>query len=228
MEKNVHKDHRERMKQKFSANPASITDHELIEILLYYVIRQKNTNEAAHNVLNFCGGLLPMLELDEKKLSKIDGIGPDSARFIKLLYELYIRISKEKLNVKGKKKITRQNIPQILHKLFLGVKDERMVMISVDKNCCYLNEHIISDGNAYSAVIPFKKIVNFALDDNASYIFFAHNHPNNLLVPTKEDIETTRLLCHTLSLIDVPVIEHYIVTEASQLGIISETDYFKH
>ena len=50
-ERNLHDGHRDRMREKLLKNPDSLSDHELLEILLYQFIPRKNTNEIAHNVL---------------------------------------------------------------------------------------------------------------------------------------------------------------------------------
>ena len=47
----IHKDHRQRMKERFLREQDNLQDHEILELLLYYAIPQKNTNPLAHTLL---------------------------------------------------------------------------------------------------------------------------------------------------------------------------------
>ena len=62
-EDNIHKDHRKRMRQKLSKSPEMLSDHEVVEMILYNVIRRGNTNEQAHKLLDMGGELKGILEL---------------------------------------------------------------------------------------------------------------------------------------------------------------------
>ena len=62
---NLHKEHRERLKEKFlEFGLDGIEDHELIELLLFYAVPQKNTNKVAHELMNEFGRLSDILEAD--------------------------------------------------------------------------------------------------------------------------------------------------------------------
>lgn len=220
---NPHDNHRERMRQKLNDAPSSLSDHEIVEMLLYGAIKRGNTNEQAHALLNAAGGrLCGILELDNSKICSIDGLGKSSALLIRLLEEFYVRVEKSKLDTQNSKKITRSNIYQKLHKIFFGMKEEMMIMITVDNECRIINQHTISKGSSNATVIPVNKLVREALADNAAYVFLAHNHPNGILAPSKEDEEATVLICQALALVEIPVLEHYIVTSSSILGMLHD------
>ncbi len=219
---NLHREHRKRMRKKIKSAPHSLTDCEIVEMLLYLVFSRGNTNELAHILLEKSGNSLKgLLELDEGQIRSIDGLGENTAAAIATLREFYIRMEREKLDAKNERKITKANIQQKLHKLFFGKTDEEMIMITTDANCRTIGVHTVASGTQASTVVPIKKLVKIAIDDKAAYVIIAHNHPNGILVPSDADIETTKIICEALSLIDVAVIEHYIVTETSVLGIMS-------
>lgn len=63
--KNVHQDHRERMRRRFFSSGADgFADHELLEMLLYYAIPRRNTNEQAHELLDTFGSFEKIFETD--------------------------------------------------------------------------------------------------------------------------------------------------------------------
>lgn len=223
---NIHKNHRQRMRTRLISNPQSLTDHELLEMILYNSIRQGNTNPQAHQLLNLGKNLRGVLDLNQKQICSVQGLGESTDVLVRLLREFFIRIEKEKLDTDNSRKITRKNIAEKLHKIFYGLNEEHFIMMTVDQNCCLINTHTIASGNESSAVVSLKSIATHALDDNASFVFLAHNHPSGILAPSVEDVDTTKLICEALSVIDVPVIEHYIVTSSSILGIIDKLNLF--
>ena len=223
----IHKEHRKRMREKFKKSPHSMPDHELLEILLYHCIPVIDTNDKAHNLINLAGKSLGnVLELDETQIKTIDGLGSKTADYIMLLRELYNRIERERLTSKKVKKLTTQNIKNYLISEFLGLKKEQFLMICVDIDCNIINKHIVSVGSESSSVVSMKEVVKNAVTDKANFVFLAHNHPNGLLIPSDNDIELTKIVCEALALVEVPVIEHYIVTNKDCLGIIKGCGLF--
>lgn len=226
---NLHKNHRERLRNKFKLSPETITNHELVEMLLYYTIPRADTNEAAHELLNLAKNRIEnVFELDKMQIKSVGGLGENSADFIFLLAEILKRIEKEKISAVKVKRLTTQNIKNYLLGEFLGAKKEQFIMISTDIDCNFLNKHILSVGSETASVVSVKEIVRNAISDRAAFVFIAHNHPNGVLVPSGNDIEITKAVCEALALVEISVIEHYIVTKKDCLGIIKSCDLFKN
>lgn len=220
----LHGGHRERMRKKLMENPANLTDHEIVEMLLYYNFLQGDTNELGHMLFNKGGKTFNgMLELSEKEIKEIDGLGEKTAILIRLLREMYIRLKKENLNTSKSKKITKNNISDKLHEIFMGEKEEKFVMITLDKDFNIINKNVVSKGNESAAVVSVKKVVEIALNDKAYAVILAHNHPNGILSASRADIKATKLISEALSIIEIPLFEHYIVTENSMVGILKHS-----
>ena len=216
------------MRQKFKKSPQNMPDHELLEMLLYYSIPRIDTNEIAHELFNVAKNRLEnVFSLDEAQIKSVDGLGERSAELISLLRELNKRIEIERLDCQKVKKLTTQNIKNYLISEFLGLKKEQFMMICTDMDCNMLNKHIISVGSESSSVVSVKEIVRNAICDKASFVFIAHNHPNGLLIPSDNDIDVTKTVCEALALVEIPVIEHYIVTNKDCVGIIKSCNLFK-
>ena len=217
--KALHKDHRMRMRKKFLKDKDILEDHELIEILLYYSLPRINTNEQARELLMRGKSLRGIFDLSERELRLIHGIGENTITLIKLLRELSVRMQKEKYSKQTNKRVTSRNITDKIKNHFIGESEEKMVMLCVDNDCRIINSHVIAKGSECSCVVSVKKVVENAVLDNASFVFFAHNHPHGILVPSEADIEITKTLCQALSIVDIMVIEHYIFNENSSVGI---------
>lgn len=89
MEKNnLHKGHRERLRKKFAQDMDSLMEHEILELLLFYAIPRKNTNNLAHILINTFGNLDNVLSQPIDKLVKLEGIGESTALFLNFIHDL--------------------------------------------------------------------------------------------------------------------------------------------
>ena len=224
----IHKNHRNRMREKFKSAPGALADHELLEMILYYAIPRINTNSHAHKILELAQNRLEgVLELEPSKIMQIEGMGESTATYFMLLNELFTRIKKEQINVKNPKRLTMQNIKPILVKEFLGFDKEKFMLICVDSECSLISKHTLSIGSETTAMVSIKEIIKYAVLDKARYVFLAHNHPGGNMFPSNADIELTKSVCDALNLVEIPVIEHYIVGKDDVFAIIRNCNIFK-
>ena len=92
----IHDGHRQRMKSRFlEVGLDGFNDHNALEMLLFYALPRKDTNELAHELLNHFGSLAAVLEADHKALSEIDGIGENAAVLLKLIPDISRRYMEE-------------------------------------------------------------------------------------------------------------------------------------
>ena len=92
---NLHAGHRKRLTEKFLINASALSDHELIEILLFYSIPRRDTNPLAHQLLRVFGGIDGLLNASAQEISSISGIGERSATNILLVGEILRRATQK-------------------------------------------------------------------------------------------------------------------------------------
>ena len=87
----VHQGHRARQRKKLLENgPRAFADHELLEMLLYYAIPRRDTNELAHRLLERFGSLQGVFSAPVEELSTVEGVGENAAVLLSLsLINLY-------------------------------------------------------------------------------------------------------------------------------------------
>ena len=86
---NPHKDHRSRLRCRFlSEGLSSIPDHNILELLLFFAIPRKDTNEIAHSLIDKFGSLSGVFDADYNLLINTEGIGENAATLIKLIPSL--------------------------------------------------------------------------------------------------------------------------------------------
>ena len=87
--KNQHSGHRGRMRKRFlSSTPENFYEHELLELLLFYVRPVVNTNDLAHELIDKFGSLVSVIGAKRSDLESAKGIGSEAALFLKLLDDL--------------------------------------------------------------------------------------------------------------------------------------------
>jgi DNA repair protein RadC len=185
----------------------ALTDAELVAILLRTGIRNKTAVDLAGELLERFGGVARMLEAD---LRGIKGLGPaKSAQFAAAL-ELARRSLAEEM--KSRSALTSPGAVRDYLRLSLGPREhEVFVCVWLDAQHRVIScEEPFRGSLTQTSVYP-REIVKAALAANAAAVIFAHNHPSGAAQPSQADELLTRNLKEALALVDVRVLDHFIV-----------------
>ena len=196
---------RERLLEK---GAGTLSDAELVAVLLRSGVRGKSAVDLALELLARYEGITGMLEATD--LESIKGLGPAKRAQFAAAIELARRALQEKL-----KKTPALNSPQAVRdylRLKLSARREEAFL------CIWLDaqHHTIDIQEAFTgtltqtSVYP-REIVKAALKMNAAAVIFAHNHPSGVAQPSRADELLTRNLRDALELIEVKVLDHFIV-----------------
>jgi DNA repair protein RadC len=199
----------ERPRERLLAKGAeALTDAELVAVLLRSGVRGKSAVDLARELLARYDGVTAMLEAAD--LESIKGLGPAKRAQFAAAIELVRRSLREKM-----KKTAALNSPQAVRdylRLKLAARKEEAFL------CIWLDaqHHTIEIQEAFTgtltqtSVYP-REIVKAALRMNAAAVIFAHNHPSGVAQPSRADELLTRNLKDALELIEVKVLDHFIV-----------------
>jgi DNA repair protein RadC len=80
----------------------------------------------------------------------------------------------------------------------------------------------IAVGNTTGVVVNFKEIFQLAILTNATAIIIAHNHPSGTLKPSARDVELTRRMNASTTLLDIKLLDHLIITSESFYSLSDE------
>lgn len=216
----THKGHRERLKKRFLEQGLdNFNDIQALELLLYYAIPQRDTNPIAHALLDQFGSFPQVLEADVKQLKMVPGISDHSAILLRLVTEMgrYYQVTCAQ---RTKALTTLDACGEYLVPYFFGRSNETVFLLCLDAKCKVLCCREIGEGSVNSASISVRRVVETALNANATTVILAHNHPSGVAVPSGEDVQTTRRVYHALSAVDVHLADHIVVADGEFVSMI--------
>jgi len=216
-----HTGHRERLRKKWKTG-SFLEKHEFLEILLFFCISRRNTNEIAHALLDRFGSLHGILDAPESALLEVKGVGPQTVFFLKLLSELISRYQEERVD---KKRMfhSRKEIYTYVSSLFIGSSTEKVYLLLFNSSGRLLACERIGDGFAAMSEFSLKKINQLAVRFDATSAMLAHNHPDGLAQPSIQDIKTTKKVEEALGLLGVTLSDHLIVTGDRCVSVLRES-----
>lgn len=210
---NVHSGHRQRVKERFMKEGLeSFEPHQVLEMLLFFGVHMKDTNELAHRLLDSFGSLYRVLEASFEDLRQVEGVTENVATLICFSGQLVKRYWVERCDI-GTILDTSQKIGEYFKYRFAGDQEERVLLMSLDNRKKLLNCTCIAKGSVNAADINVRLAIKQALKDNATLVALAHNHPNGHAYPSNIDIRTTEIFAKAFSVLDIHLIDHIVVSE---------------
>ena len=188
------------------------SDHELMEMLLFYSTPRKNTNEIAHELIEIYKTPKRAIEADPQQLNQIKGIKDNTAILFSVISEIYRR-DKVRSPAKGVKYDSLSTVGEFLTRHFSGCKSEKLCIMMLDSSMRLIALSELDSGSASSAAIDPRRVARIALSQNATNVIIAHNHPSGDANPSSADRELTSKIEAALSAIGITLIEHIVVGE---------------
>ncbi len=207
----VHTGHRKRLKERFIRDGIdSFEEHQILELLLFYGIPRKDTNEIAHGLIKEFKDLAGVLDAKIEDLQKVEGVGENAAALLTLMAPLSRRYQSCKF--KGKHQLnSSQKAGEYAMHLFTDLRYECFYLICLNNQNQVRHAAKTFEGTINEAAIYPRLVVETALKHHASSVILAHNHPGGSIKPSQGDIQVTKRIKEALDAIDIKVVDHIIV-----------------
>ncbi len=216
---NIHVGHRERLKERYLLEGLdNFNEINALELLLFYSIPRKDTNPLAHRLLAHFGSLVDVLSASAEELMQVDGVTKHTAVFLSLLSDMN-RYYSVRQAVKTTSLKTTEDCCKYLIPFFRGRKNETVFLLCLDAKCKVLCCKNMGEGSVNSANISIRKIVETALNANASSVILAHNHPSGVAIPSPEDIQTTKQVAQALKMVEIILADHIVVADDDAVSV---------
>ena len=201
----------ERPREKLLKNgPAYLSDAELLAIFLRTGTAGKSAVDLARELLQCFNGLTGLFAADQNTFCQVRGMGPAKYSQLQAVMEMARRALEEQLKT-GDTMSSPKSVRDYLRLSLQGKKHEVFVAIFLDaQNRTIATEELFKGTLTQTSVYP-REVVKRALHHNSAAIIFAHNHPSGIAEPSQADEILTQSLKQALALVDVKVLDHFIV-----------------
>ena len=210
-EKSLHAGHRKRMIEKVKAGVLS--EHEVLEVLLYRLLPTKDTNLLAHRLIKIFGSLSGVLDASFENLTAVEGVGEKVATNLILLGKAFNVVEQSRgKTVRVRNWSTLHNIKVHLKEAFESLKSETFFIVLLDDKFRELTriEYVNKEISRVSADLP--ELVSAIMVYKPKGVILAHNHPSGEKEPSETDDFSTRKINLICNINSVTLFDHVIYT----------------
>ena len=205
----------ERPREKlFIKGASSLSDAEILAVLFGSGIGGQGALCIAHELLEQLGSLRSIVHASKTELCNIKGVGEMKVAQLTAVKEISRRVLESTLQERP----VFNQVSDVEDFLLTTLRHEQKEHFGI--LCLNSQHHLIAFRNLFSgtlnaaAVYP-REIVRQVIEDNAAAVILVHNHPSGVPDPSDADIRLTRDVKHALNLIDVNVLDHFNMGDAT-------------
>jgi DNA repair protein RadC len=196
---------------------AALSDAELLAIFLRTGTRGKSAVDLARELLLRCGSLCSLFTIKRSELARLPGLGDAKYSQLQAVLEMARRALAEPLRA-GDALSSPGAVRDFLRLTLIGRDHEVFVVVLLDaQNRVLACEELFRGTLTQTNVYP-REVVKCALARNAAAVILAHNHPSGIAEPSHADEVLTQSLKQALALVDIRVLDHFIVAGNAALS----------
>lgn len=193
--------------------PSSLSDAELLAVILRTGSRGQNALELADEILALCPytqGLAAVPQLSAEELLRLPGVGPVKAVLIRCIGELSRRIARDRarssLCFRDPDTIAEYYMESLRHE-----QQEHLICVMLDAGCHFLGDVRITSGTVNASLISPREIFLAALRYGAVQLILVHNHPSGNCEPSESDILSTKRVTQAGEMLGIRLLDHIVI-----------------
>jgi len=198
--------------------PQAVSTAELLAIILRTGVKGENVLTMAQRLLSTYGGLGGLSRAEVSQLGTEHGIGPAKAAQIVAALELGKRLMaeapEERFQIRSPADGAHILIPLIGHQ-----EQEHFVVLYMDTRNRVTDREILYKGSLNTSLVRTAEVFRGAIRRNCASIIVAHNHPSGDPNPSPEDVALTRRLVQAGKLLEVEVLDHFIIGDQRYISL---------
>ena len=185
MDENLHRGHRERMRAEYQRVGLPSEPHKRLEMLLYHVRPQVDTNKIAHRLVREFGSFQDVLDADVHELMKVEGCGKATAEYLHFIGDIAKAYNEPPAAKPGIPLNTQELMVGFVHERLFGKKSECILAVFLDAKGRLIHESLAKDAAESSARVEnsVRVLIALAMRHNAATVFIGHNHPKGNPMP---------------------------------------------
>ncbi|HET6222423.1 MAG TPA: DNA repair protein RadC [Dongiaceae bacterium] len=206
-----HLGHRQRLRQRFlEGGPGALADYELLELLLFSVVPQKDTKGMAKALIKRFGSFAGVFAADPAALREIKGIKDTGIAFLKSVQAAAERIAREE--VTGQPVIgSWKKLIDYCRTAMAAERIEQFRLLFLDNKNALIADEVQQRGTVNHTPVYPREVVKRALELGASAIILVHNHPSGDPTPSEDDIAMTKEVAAAAEKLGIAVHDHIVI-----------------
>ncbi|MES1990626.1 MAG: DNA repair protein RadC [Pseudomonadota bacterium] len=212
------KGHRERLRKRFVASPSVVPDYELLELILFRTIPQRDVKPLAKDLIAMFGSFGAVIHADQTRLRSVKGIADATIIDFRILQETTARLTQAKVM----KREVISSWGALLDYCFAAMAHnsiEQFRILFLDRQNVLIADEVQQTGTIDHTPVYPREVVKRALTLNASSIILAHNHPSGDPTPSREDVDMTRNIIETAKPLGIAVHDHLVIGKGKHASL---------
>jgi DNA repair protein RadC len=203
--------HRERLRNRFrEAGANALSDYELLELLLFRVLRQGDVKPLAKALLAKFGSFAEVLAAPEPRLREVKGVGESVVTELKIVHAAANRMLLDK--VKERPVLSSWDAVRDYCRSSMAFADkEHFRILFLDKRNHLIADEVQQTGTVDHTPVYPREVMKRALELSATAIILVHNHPSGDPTPSRADIQMTQSIIEIARTLGIAVHDHIIV-----------------
>lgn len=200
---------------------ASLSDAELLAIILRTGDGKISALALAHHVLKHCHGLRGLDAISIDELCEIRGVGPAKAAQIKAAIE----IGRKLVTAKGPARQhlqTSRDVFDYLHDRLRNQPREIFIMLLLTIKNKLIKEQKLFEGTLNQSLVTPREVLKEAINGKAASVIFVHNHPSGEPMPSLDDRQVTKQLVDACKTAGIGVLDHVIIGDGKFFSFADE------
>ena len=194
-----------------SRGAASLSDAELLAMLVESATDQRDPQAVAEGLLTSCGSLAGVARSDLSRLRMVEGIGLKRAERMVVAAEFGRRIARATTSDVECIK-TDEDVARLMRPIFEGMQHEECWVLYLTSSNRLIERQRVSQGGVQATVVDHRLIVKRALELLATQLIMVHNHPSGAAEPSLADKELTKKVKSAAALFDIRMLDHVIIS----------------
>lgn len=208
----------ERPREKLLGKGASVlSDAELLAIFLRTGVKGMSAVDLARGLLTRFGSLSGIFAASQQDVASVHGMGMSKYAQLQAIFEMVQRALSEQMQQRDVLASPAQ-VRNFLRLQLAHLMQEVFMVMFLDAQNRLIQSEILFTGTLTQTAVYPREVVKRALHFNAAAVIFAHNHPSGATKPSTADKQLTDMLTQALKLIDVRVLDHFIVAGVEALS----------
>ena len=206
--------HRERLRARFrDAGPDALSDYELLELVLFRAIPQRDVKPLAKELIATFGSFAEVVGAPRARLVAMKGLGEAAVNELKIVHAAAQRLAKGELR---KRPVLSSwgNVLDYCRTAMAFSDKEEFRLLFLDKRNQLIADEVQQTGTVDHTPVYPREVVKRALELSATALILVHNHPSGDPTPSPDDVQLTKRLAAAGVLLGIELLDHVILGEA--------------